>query len=281
MSDFTVKDYQKFDDTELLIDNLNSKLTDNLDSINDNKKKLSNGEIFMGPIADDCANIFEKVDTSITNLMANFTTIKDYLAEVSLCYQSGDAKSAKILLMGADGMLTISSIPTYADEKDVPKITVDQVKQCGSIQEYLDLVMPIYTFYCQKYGIKYPGALALQPVHEHSAPQGIKAQSAVQDNNLGGLKYSSSIPNATPGSYPSDGTGGRYSHFNNVTEYIEAHCWNIAHEGSYYQAAMAKDNMKDFTLSMVRTWVGHDGNYGSKIVDEYSKYGLDQYELNI
>jgi len=111
------------------------------------------------------------------------------------------------------------------------------------------------------------------------APKGLSQPCAFEDNNLGGLKYSDSIPHATPGSRPTDKTGGRYSHFNNITEYIEAQCWNIGHEGSYYQDALSKDNANDFAQSMVRTWVGFEKNYSSDIVKDYSEYGLDKYEL--
>lgn len=279
MEEYKVGDYQIFDEAGHTVNKLNTELDTSKASIADCKTKLSDSSIFMGPIADECSDTFAKVDQSISNLMTNFKTIENYLAEVSSNYKSGDVNAAKLLLMGADGMLSVGSTQTYASEKDIPKVSVEQITSCNSVQEYLDLVMPIYTYYCQKYGIKYPGALALQPVHECSAPKGLTQPVALKDNNLGGLKYSPSIPNATPGSYPSDGTGGQYSHFNSITEYIEAHCWNIGHEGSYYQEALSKDNVNDFTHAMVKKWVGPWGKYGSDIVKEYSEYGLDKYEL--
>lgn len=281
MEEYKVGDYQIFDEAGHTINKLNTELDTSKTSIADCKTKLSDSSIFMGPIADECSDTFAKVDQSISNLMTNFKTIENYLAEVSSNYKSGDVNAAKLLLMGADGMLAVGSTQTYASEKDIPKVSVDQITSCNSVQEYLDLVMPIYAYYCQKYGIKYPGALALQPVHECSAPKGLTQPVALKDNNLGGLKYTSSTPNATPGSYPSDGTRGQYCHFNNITDYIQAHCWNIGHEGSLYQEALAKDNVSDFMHSVVKKWVGPWGTYDKDIVKNYSKYGLDKYELNI
>lgn len=165
------------------------------------------------------------------------------------------------------------------DLKELPIITIEQVMACKDVPEYLDLVMPVYSYYCNIYGIRYPGVLALQPVHEHSAPRGIHAPSAVEGNNLGGLKYSENIPHAQPGGVPGDGTGGIYSKFNNITEYIEAACWNIA-EGKYYHNAMSKNDYASFTIALCDVWVGHPGNYGSKIVDEYVQYGLEKYEIS-
>ena len=279
MEEYKVGDYQIFDEAGSTINKLNTELDTSKASISDCKTRLTDSSVFMGTIADECSDTFLKIDKAISNLMTNFKTIENYLAEVSSNYKAGDVNAAKLLLMGADGMLKVGSTQTYASEKDIPKISVEQITSCNSVQEYLDLVMPIYTFYCQKYGIKYPGALALQSVHECHAPKGLTQPVALKDNNLGGLKYSSSIPHATPGTYPSDRTRGQYSHFNNITEYIEAHCWNIAHEGSYYQEALSKDNVNDFTHAVVKKWVAHDGNYGSDIVKEYAEYGLDKYEL--
>ena len=279
MEEYKVGDYQIFDEAGHTVNTLNTELDTSKASIADCKTKLSDSSIFMGPIADECSDTFAKVDQAISNLMTNFKTIENYLAEVSSNYKSGDVNAAKLLLMGADGMLSVGSTQTYASEEDIPKVSVEQITSCDSVQEYLDLVMPIYTYYCQKYGIKYPGALALQPVHECSAPKGLTQTVALKDNNLGGLKYTSSTPNATPGSYPSDGTRGQYCHFNNITDYIQAHCWNIGHEGSLYQEALAKDNVSDFMHSVVKKWVGPWGTYDKDIVKEYSEYGLDKYEL--
>jgi len=69
-------------------------------------------------------------------------------------------------MIPSDGTISIGTSQTYANEKVIPKISVKQVQECNDRQEYLDLVMPIYTFYCQKYGIKYSGILALQAIHE-------------------------------------------------------------------------------------------------------------------
>ena len=281
MEKYEVKDYQIFDNAQSTVSKLNDDLDENNTSIEKCKTSLSDDTIFMGPVADECINAFGKVSKGISNLITNSNTIKNYLAEVSDGYKSGDNKAAKFLLMGADGLLSVSTTKTYASEKDIPKISVDQITSCNDVQEYLDLVMPIYIYYCQKYGIKYPGALALQPVQECSAPKGLSQPCALEDNNIGGLKYSSSTPNATPGSYPSDGTGGQYCHFNNITDYIQAHCWNIGHEGSLYQDALEKDNVSDFMHSVVKKWVGPWGTYDKDIVKNYSKYGLDKYELNI
>ena len=252
------------------------------EDINKSKTTLSDESVFMGPIADSCKDALTNIDGFLNTLVENYNAIASYLIESGENYKAGEnAAAIKMMSLNENGGVVFgnSATTTITSDNNVPKITVSDVQKCQSVQEYLDLVMPIYSYYCEKYGIKYPGVLALQPVHEHSAPTGIQAQSAVEDNNLGGLKYAEGIPNATPGSVPTDGTGGVYSHFDNVSQYVEAACWNIAHDGSYYQDALAQNNVNDFTTSLVDTWVGHPDNYGSSIIDEYSQYGLDKYEL--
>ena len=258
-------------------DSLKGKITGEISSLNkkveDASKKISTG--------------YDSYETWIEGYVTDLETTENTLASgIKAPALKGDFTNtfAKIL---------IPALKNGASDEDKKKvqelgnlfsgsdaiITLQQVQNCKTEEEYLELVMPVYTYYCKKYGIKYPGVLALQPVYEHSAPTGIYSSCATVDNNLGGLKYSDSIPHATPGTYPGDGTGGRYSHFNNITEYIEAACWNIA-KGSYYTDAMAQDNMDGFATSMINTWVGHAwGNYGPELIAKYKEYGLEKYEL--
>lgn len=272
---YNIINYGLFDNAKGTTNELNGKLENIRTNVENCKKILSNG-VFDGPIADSCRDAIADFSKSLSSLHDSFTKVCTTLSEMADAYQSGDNEAVDKILSKLTG--TKSFLP-ITNEADLPTITINQVRSCKNVSEYLNLVMPVYSYYCKKYGIKYPGVLALQPVYEHSAPTGISAQSAVEDNNLGGLKYKESIPNATPGSYPTDGTGGIYSHFDNVTQYVEAACWNIGHEGSYYQNALAQNNMADFTTSLVNTWVGHTGNYGPSIVNDYSQYGLEKYEL--
>lgn len=157
-----------------------------------------------------------------------------------------------------------------------------------SKKEYLELVCPIYKEYCKSYGLKYPGVLALQPFYEVNAnfPR-VLSNVARSDNNLGGLKYSSSVPGATRGSsVPSNETGGNYCRFSSISEYYRAHAWQIG-TSSYYSAARNnQSNVTSFTRTLLNTWVKGNINqvpsgpisYSESIISDYNAYGLSQYE---
>ncbi len=272
---YKIEDYQLFNNAKITTNTLNNNLDNIMGGVKNCNNSLSNN-VFEGPIADSCKEAIAKFSKSLSSLHDSFTNTCTTLGEISDKYRKGDKDAVEQILSKLTGT---NSALTITNEADLPTITIDQVRSCKDVSEYLKLVMPVYQYYCKKYGIKYPGVLALQPVHEHSAPTGISAPSATADNNLGGLKYKESIPNATVGTaVPADEGNDNYCHFDNVTKYIEAACWNIQ-AGTLYQNALAQNNMADFTTSLVNTWVGHSGNYGPSIVNEYSQYGLEKYEL--
>lgn len=173
------------------------------------------------------------------------------------------------------------------------ELTIADLQKCANRQEYLNLVMPIFKEYClnNAHGviIKYPGVLALQPFFEVSAnfPQGL-SNVAIKDNNLGGLKYSSSIPGATVGSSVPENEKAsgpdNYCHFNTVSEYFYAQVWNAT--GSTYSLAhQQQQSVTSFARTFLNIWVkgifsvpSGDVAYSKSLLSEYNKYNLSAYE---
>ena len=160
-------------------------------------------------------------------------------------------------------------------------ITLDDIRKCSTREEYLQLVMPAYAADCNSLGIGFPGVLALQGVYETGMPTNI-AYSAEADNNLGGLKYSSSIPNATEGTTSSEGDS--YAHFDSVSDYIYAQCWQVSTDT--YAKVRQQNNVSSFTRVLCHIWVKGDVSgasatpcaYSEDIISDYSRYGLSSYE---
>lgn len=178
--------------------------------------------------------------------------------------------------------------PINYSEEFKDGLTLEDLQKCKSRKEYLELVMPTFKKYCanNSHGVvlKYPGVLALQPFFEVNAnfPQ-VLSNVARSDNNLGGLKYSSKIPNASKGSnVPSNETGGCYCRFQNISAYFYAQVWN-ATSSTYSLSHSHQSSVSDYANTFLNMWIGGKSGtgpygYSSSLVNEYTKYGLSAYE---
>lgn len=257
------------------IDELNAK-------INEKEKQLEENVIVMYKLQE--TDVFARVLT--TDNFSAFLSSLEYLTKITdNIYRDTSALSStrdELASTIDEKNRLIDEISSEKNEIEnrIFNITADDIENCNSVSEYLELVMPAYQYYCKKYGISYPGVLALQSIYEVGAPNHITTPCFKVDNNMGGLKYSSKIPGATSGTISSEGTP--YSHFDTVSAYIGAAVWNIA-EGDYYKSAMSATNVTDFTYKLLRVWIGYsdsDSNhYGPNVLSDYQKYGLSAYEI--
>ena len=164
-------------------------------------------------------------------------------------------------------------------------------------KSYLELVMPIFQNLCRSNGIqgrsvtlKYPGVFALQPFYEVSAnfPKELSTV-ARSDNNLGGLKYKSTIPGATQGTaVPSNETGVCYCRFKNISDYFYAQIYN-AKSDAYSFSHSHQESVTSFTKAFLNTWVkGYstlsqfdiDVAYSASLLKDYETYGLNEFEID-
>lgn len=96
--DYEFQDYGIFSNGVTTTKNLGTSITTGSDALMDAKTKISDGSIFMGPIADSCVDGFNKASNKITSLSENFTTIENYLIETSSTYKAGDDSAVKNVL---------------------------------------------------------------------------------------------------------------------------------------------------------------------------------------
>ena len=183
--------------------------------------------------------------------------------------------------------MTEDYIPTEIPDLVGENFTLEEISNLSKAQ-YLELVCPIYQKYCAYYNLKYPGVLALQVFYEVNANFPAKTSNvARKDNNLGGLKYSASVPGATRGtSVPSNETGGNYCHFNSLSDYYRAHTWQIGTSNYYSAARSNQGSVTSFTRTLLNTWVHGNINevpsgavsYSESIIKDYTYYKLDRFE---
>lgn len=127
---------------------------------------------------------------------------------------------------------------------------------------------------CQHYGVdtKFAGILASQTIWESGVPTQ-PSNVFRNDNNMGGLKYNSKCPGASPGSpYPSSEGNGVYSRFATPLDYINAHVWTVA---TYYKDQLSGD-FNTAVDSLIHKWVGTSSYYQEKnfVLDCYNKWNL-------
>lgn len=217
-------------------------------------------------------------------------------------FEGGNSKRPIITGYFGDGIRSIGGSVSDGSTSDVPagdyvpagvpdlveeNFTLSDISGLSKAQ-YLELVCPIYKSYCAYYGLKYPGVLALQVFYEVNANFPAQTSNvARKDNNLGGLKYSASVPGATRGTaVPSNETGGNYCHFNTLSDYYRAHAWQIG-TSSYYSAARShQESVTSFTRTLLNTWVKGNINqvpsgavsYSESIIKDYNYYKLNRFE---
>lgn len=133
----------------------------------------------------------------------------------------------------SDGEETVT---TYTGDK----ITQEMVLACKNRQEYYDLVMPCYQYWCKQYGLKYPGILASQVFIEIGGS--ISNWSSVwcfrECNNMGGLF----------------GDNGEYARYASIDEYIKAHCETIG-TGTAHKNTRSQQDPERFANALTWSWV--------------------------
>ena len=109
MNGYEVSDYGVFTNAVSTTKTLNSQLSTESQELNSLKSKLSDGSIFMGPICDSCVAAFGNVDSRITNLSTNYSTIESYLIDASSEYKKGDDSASKTILQFSGGKISTTT----------------------------------------------------------------------------------------------------------------------------------------------------------------------------
>jgi len=102
--DIDVGNYNLFDTGKSTANTLKSDIITATDTLTGEKTKISDENIFMGPICDSCKQGFDVVDLKLKTNQENIDTIMNHLQTASDLYKSGDTQAA--------GLFTGSKIDT-------------------------------------------------------------------------------------------------------------------------------------------------------------------------
>lgn len=122
-------DYANFDAAQEKVGTLNKKLENHQKSISDSKTKLSDANIFAGPICDSCIDEVTKLGQGMTSIISTFTSIKDYIATARANYEKGDKDAIAYLDIKGDGIVTPSA--TNGNQSLVNSLTGELGKRSG------------------------------------------------------------------------------------------------------------------------------------------------------
>ena len=90
-------DYGKFTEAMSKVDKLNASLSDKKTEMQGLLNNLNDESIFAGPICEACVQEFTVVNTLLTDLVTNFTTIQSYLSKSLTNYQNADQSAISYL----------------------------------------------------------------------------------------------------------------------------------------------------------------------------------------
>ena len=97
MEEFEVSDYGIFTDAVNTTNTLKSQIDDCQNRFNSAKNIVSDNNTFMGPVCDNVIEMFNKIDSLITDMTDNYNTINNYMIEVADAYAKGDKDAASVL----------------------------------------------------------------------------------------------------------------------------------------------------------------------------------------
>ena len=129
-NNITVGEYQIFQDSSSTIHTLLTSFSTQKEVTMNLKTQLMDGNVFMGPAADECASQLSKVDTEYSSILSKFQEMNNFLATTSASYQQSD-KEAKENVAGDTTVTT----PTTGTEttpvttnpiSTIPATTVEQ-----------------------------------------------------------------------------------------------------------------------------------------------------------
>lgn len=88
-------EYEGFDAATKVSDTLSDEVTKSEADIQTCKEKLGAEDIFMGPIANSCKDIFSEISQKVNGIKDDITAIKNVLSSISSTYKSSDNLAAK------------------------------------------------------------------------------------------------------------------------------------------------------------------------------------------
>ncbi len=98
MNEYNVEDYNLFDEAISTTNTFKNNLDSVSELVNESKNIIGNQSVFMGPIQENCMEVFGKLNTSLDSITTNFTTMASFLDSANTSYKNGDKNASNLIL---------------------------------------------------------------------------------------------------------------------------------------------------------------------------------------
>lgn len=106
MNDYNVSDYGIFSDAISTTTSLNTNVSNCQTAAKNCATILGNQGVFMGPIAEKCAQFLTNLNTELDTVQSNMNQLSNYLVQTSSTYQSADANASSTVQLRLDPVAT-------------------------------------------------------------------------------------------------------------------------------------------------------------------------------
>ncbi len=108
MSEYDVK-YQQLDDGVATTTNFNKESDNSKDKLEEAKTILNDTSIFMGPVQEECLAELNSLNSDVSTLQSEFSTMGNYLNDANNTYKTGDQQAASLAQRNT-GTSAVSSV---------------------------------------------------------------------------------------------------------------------------------------------------------------------------
>ena len=272
-SNYSVSNYEMFDDAISVTNSLNGKLSNVNEKIISSMNYISD-DTFKGPAADVAMENYNNIVGYLKNIAGNLGVINNYFANVSSNYREAD-NSASNVITGNDGKSGSGSVGASLFLGSSSTRSVSTVANLSQ-QEFIDSIKDGAIESYKKYHVL-PSLTIAQAILESGW-----GKSAI-GNNLFGIKAGSNWTGKTQTVRTSEYGSGGYYHINDtfrdydsIDDSIEDHAKLLTK--SRYDSVRAATNYKTACQEVQKDGYATSPTYANSLIKLIEQYNLDQWD---
>lgn len=272
-SNYSVSNYEMFDDAISVTNSLNGKLSNVNEKIISSMNYISD-DTFKGPAADVAMENYNNIVGYLKNIAGNLGVINNYFANVSSNYREAD-NSASNVITGNDGKSGSGSVGASLSLGSSSTRSVSTVANLSQ-QEFIDSIKDGAIESYKKYHVL-PSLTIAQAILESGW-----GKSAI-GNNLFGIKAGSNWTGKTQTVRTSEYGSGGYYHINDtfrdydsIDDSIEDHAKLLTK--SRYDSVRAATNYKTACQEVQKDGYATSPTYANSLIKLIEQYNLDQWD---